>query len=299
MKTIRLINSILVLLLCSFSWVACSDDDDVVDYSQQIIGHWFNYTGDNNVYAYLGADGTFRASEQDAVKGWTEIKGTYQCVGDMLQATITDANGTAVGTASRKIAIHGDVMTMMDGKTGQIIRDLYRIESDFNIAGTYIYRNAVANIVAKPGEEELVLPEGFTFAGMSSIPTASMDGSNLLNVAKLFFSELSFDGNGQLTLNVEGENEVVSYRQDGNDFTISFVPDNNLFDLQCKVYPDQNNERLFMTIPQQSSWGVVLIAYLLRENPDATITEQQVVDFCKHHADVFEKFELTLAYDKQ
>ena len=58
MKTIRLINSILVLLLCSFSWVACSDEDDVVDYSQQIIGHWFNYTGDNNVYAYLGADGT-------------------------------------------------------------------------------------------------------------------------------------------------------------------------------------------------------------------------------------------------
>ena len=84
----------LLLALCSLTFVSCSDDDDDSESNASIVGTWVCVEKDGKYThtstATFNADKTFLAIEEDTGESAYKIKGTYSVSGNKISITVTE-----------------------------------------------------------------------------------------------------------------------------------------------------------------------------------------------------------------
>ena len=84
----------LLLALCTLTFVSCSDDDDDSESNASIVGTWVCVEKDGKYThtstATFNADKTFLAIEEETGESTYKIKGTYSVSGNKISITVTE-----------------------------------------------------------------------------------------------------------------------------------------------------------------------------------------------------------------
>ena len=81
MKTFRMLGMVVVAIMMSLNFVACSNEDTPEGYDEMIVGTWENEVGDIYVFKKGGAF-SYIDMEYDS-----SVTGTWTIAGDMLSMT--------------------------------------------------------------------------------------------------------------------------------------------------------------------------------------------------------------------
>lgn len=127
----------LLLALCSLTFVSCSDDDDDSESNASIVGTWVCVEKDGKYThtstATFNADKTFLAIEEDTGESATyKIKGTYSVNGSTLSVIVTDLvdpyefedeewHKVPAETTTTRFEIKGDKLYLLDGESGTVV----------------------------------------------------------------------------------------------------------------------------------------------------------------------------------
>ena len=298
MKTFRMIGMALVAVMLGFAMSACSDDDDEYlkelekEYSQLIVGKWFNFSPEASVFKIFNADGTLKVVGFDNETGWMSDDGTWRLDGNKT-TEIINKNGSQVEYV-REVVVTADKYTIKAGvEFGEKVH--YRVKEQFDITGKYTYLNSVVRVVAAAGKTEMKLPEGITFGGKNTISIEAMKGDRIVEQMKSFFADAMFTPNAKLRHTVDGTVMYKDYALDGNNLSFEL---NKGHELNATSFPDEDGDRLFIIIPKQEAWVGGLADAIRKENPANVMTDEVVAALEKEFMDTFETFTVVLSLSK-
>ena len=285
----------LAIIAMAFAFVGCDQNkpDNYADYTQLIVGKWFNFTPEASMYLDYKDDASFSVVGYDQKTGWMQFNGTYVLQDNNL--TLTRADGKVY---ENKVELtNGQFIFKDDAEFGDKVN--YRVQESFDIKGNYTYLNSVVRVVAAEGKTALQLPEGVTFQGQNSIPVDAMHGDRIIDVMKRFFADATFAADGVLNHTMDGEAKTKNYTLDGNNLTFNLYEGSETYKVNATSFPDEDGDRLFIIIPKQAAWLGGMVDMIEKEQADLTLTEAQIAELEKEFMATFETFTVILSLSKK
>ena len=296
MKTFRMIGMALVAAVIAFAFSACEKDgeDAYKDYSQLIVGKWFNFTPEASVYVYYNDDATFGIVGYDQRTGWMQFNGTYVLQGNLLTITRTDGVVTEydIELTDGRLIQHRANSTI-----DEVVH--YRIQESFDIKGNYSYLNSVVRVVPAEGKTALQLPEGVLFQGQNYIAVDAMHGDRIIDVMKKFFADATFAADGKLNHTLDGEAKVKNYTLNGNNLVFNLYEGSDTYKVNATSFPDEDGDRLFIIIPKQAAWLGGMVDLVEKENEGLKLDAAQIAALEKEFMDTFDTFTVILSLSKK
>lgn len=292
----------LVILAMALVFTGCDQNkpDNYADYTQLIVGKWFNFTPEASMFLNYQADNTYNMVGWDKELGWLEMSGTYRLEGNKLIESYTWTDGSQLQTP-QLIEIKDDKLVFLSNldmpEVGEKIN--YRVQESFDIKGNYTYLNSAVRVVAAEGKTALQLPEGVTFQGQNSIPVDAMHGDRIIDVMKKFFADATFAADGKLNHTLDGEAKTKNYTLDGNNLTFNLYEGSETYKVNATSFPDEDGDRLFIIIPKQAAWLGGMVDMIEKEQADLTLNEAQIAELEKEFMATFETFTVILSLSKK
>ena len=308
MKTFRMIGMALVAVMLGFAMSSCENDDDVdpyKDYSQLIVGQWFNFSPTSSVFINYDANGNMSLVGWEKEWGWLNLEGTYSVDGNtIIEKHIVQEVETHPDQEEeiiRTIELDNDKLTF---KTLSIRPDYagkvhYRVQNSFDIKGNYSYLNALARVVPAEGETALQLPEGFLFNGENTIPVESLNGERIIDASKAFFADATFAEDGKLNHTMNGEAKVKNYTLNGNNLVFNLYEGSDVYKINATSFPDEDGDRLFIIMPKQAAWIGGFVSIIEEQNEGKKFSEAQIAELEKEFMATFETFTVILSLSKK
>ena len=294
MKTFRMFGTALVAAVIAFAFSACEKDgkDDYKDYSQLIVGKWFNFTPEASMYLDYKDDATFGVVGYDQKTGWMQFNGTYVLQGNNL--TLTRADGKIY---ENKVELANDRFIFKDDpEFGDRVN--YRVKNSFDIKGNYTYLNSAVRVVPAEGKTSLQLPEGVTFNGQNSISIDAMHGDRIIEAMKKFFADATFAADGKLNHTMDGEAKTKNYTHNGNSLTFDLY-EGGAYKVNATTFPDEDGDRLFIIIPKQAAWLGGMVDLVEKENEGLKLNAAQIAALEREFMATFETFTVILSLSKK
>ena len=285
----------LVAAVIAFAFSACEKDgkEDYKDYSQLVVGKWFNFTPEASMYLDYKDDASFSVVGYDQKTGWMQFNGTYVLQGNNL--TLTRADGKIY---ENKVELANDRFIFKDDpEFGDRVN--YRVKNSFDIKGNYSYLNSVARVVPAEGKTSLQLPEGVTFNGENSISIDAMHGDRIIDVMKKFFADATFAADGKLNHTMEGEAKVKNYTLKGNNLVFNLYEGSDTYKVNATSFPDEDGDRLFIIIPKQAAWLGGMVDLVEKENEGLKLNAAQIAALEKEFMETFETLTVILSLSKK
>ena len=297
MKTFRMIGMALVAVMLGFAMSSCENDDEVdpyKDYSQLIIGKWFNFTPEVSMLAEYKTDGTFYQIGYAPIKDeWRNRSGKYTINENHI---IGEFSGEATTTNIKVVELTNDKFSFEVVESQ--VSTLYRAKESFDIKGNYSYLNSVARVVPAEGKTALQLPEGVTFNGQNSISIDAMHGERIIAAMQKFFADATFADGGKLNHKLDGETKEKSYTHNGNSLTFDLY-EGGSYKVNATTFPDEDGDRLFIIIPKQAAWLGGMVDLVEKENEGLKLDAAQLAALEKEFMDTFETFTVILSLSKK
>ena len=309
MKTLRMTVMALAAVMLGFTMSSCNKDGDpdpYKDYSQLIVGKWFNFTPDASIYMEFKTDGTRHVVGYDKQSslGFMESVGTYSLDGNKLTTVNTLPDGSQ-HEVTRTIEVTIDKFTdnkqfiSGDSESSGISEKVnYRVKESFDIKGSYSYLNSVARVVPAEGKTALQLPEGVTFNGQNTISIDAMHGDRIIAAMQEFFADATFAAEGKLNHTMNGEAKVKDYTLNGNNLTFDLY-EGGAYKVNATSFPDEDGDRLFIIIPKQAAWLGGMVELVEKENEGLTLNAEQIAALKREFMETFETFTVILSLSKK
>ena len=296
MKTIKHFALALVAVACGLSFTSCDQNnpDDYSNYPQLIVGKWFCFTPESSIFMNYQADGTFYQVGYASKNGWREYVGTYEINENKVIGNITGMDNTP---DVEIVELSNDKLVLKKADSG--VHTNYRVQSSFDIKGSYSYLNSAVRVVAAEGKTALQLPEGVTFQGQNSIPVDAMHGDRIIDVMKKFFADATFAADGKLNHTLDGEAKTKNYTLDGNNLTFNLYEGSDTYEVNATSFPDEDGDRLFIIIPKQAAWLGGMVDLVEKEQAGLKLTEAQIAELEKEFMATFETFTVILSLSKK
>ena len=300
MKTFRILGMALVAAVIAFAMSSCEKDnkddnkDDYKDYSQLIVGKWFNINPDMSMFVEYNADGTFSQLGYTNKKEWRDRSGRYEINGNKIigefLGDVNKTNITILDLTNEKF-----IFEIEESKESTI----YRVKESFDIKGNYTYLNSVVRVVPAEGKTALQLPEGVTFNGQNSISVEAMHGDRIVDVMKRFFDDATFAADGKLNHTLDGEATVKNNTLDGNNLVFNLYEGSDTYKVNATSFPDEDGDRLFIIIPKQAAWLGGMVDLVEKENEGLKLDAAQIAALEKEFMATFETFTVILSLSKK
>ena len=310
MKNLRLFGATLVAVVLSLGMSSCDDDNDTIpyvnpyqNYTQLIVGKWFNFTPEASVFVEYKTDKTVYVVGYDKqINSWYDNSGSYRLEGNKLTHTYLVEDGASIDISDKvELSDHKLVYkaggNSLNPEKGE--RSHYRVQENFDIKGNYTYLNAVARVVAAEGNTALQLPEGVNYKGQNFIPIDAMHGQRIIAAMQKFFEDATFAEDGTLMHTTDDEVKTKNYTLNGNNLTFNLYEGSETYKVNATSFPDEDGDRLFIIIPKQAAWLGGMVDLVEKENPGLTLNEAQIAQLEQEFMNTFETFTVVLSLSKK
>ncbi len=291
-----------ILLIAVFVLASCKKEPDFrnpnVDYSELIVGKWFNASYETYHYIEYCADNTYYELLYHHLEGWKDISGVYSLDGNEY-TELNSLEGSSVGN-TYYIEVTEDYLIYnphIDIYGSNSPNRFFRIKEQFDIAAKYSYRRALVNFESKSGVSSIELLDGLTYHGNTFIGVEDFDEVTTKEYIKTLFTDFTFSEDGRFNSNSDEVSFLGEYSQNDTSLSMTMRKDDKSITVEALSLLGENSDCLYIMIPQQKDLAKLLLLYMFDAETFAMVSQDELDILAQRVLDSFNDVSIVIALD--